>query len=64
MRFQDSWWNISVSGLVILAASVVEISCKNDKQTNKETNTHADEHPTHVTTVGSAWVLGNNSIEP
>jgi len=25
--FQDSWWNISTSTLVILAASVFEISC-------------------------------------
>jgi len=32
--FQDSWWNISTSSLVILAASVFEISC-GQRQTDK-----------------------------
>jgi len=33
MDFRDSWWNISVYGLVILAAAVCEISCgKTDRQ--------------------------------
>jgi len=32
--FHDSWWNISVSSLMILAASVYEISCRKiDRQT-------------------------------
>jgi len=36
MGFQESWWNISMSRLVILAAAVVEISCrKKDRQTEK-----------------------------
>jgi len=48
---QDSQWNISVSSLVILAASVFEILCgKTDRQTDKHTN--AAEHPTHSTVVG------------
>jgi len=49
--FHDSPWNISVSSLVILAASVFEILCgKTDRQTDKHTN--AAEHPTHSTVVG------------
>jgi len=32
---QDSWWNISMSGLVILAELDFEISCGKTKQTNK-----------------------------
>jgi len=52
MSVQDSWWNISVSCLVILAASVIEISCeKADK------NVNATENPTHVTAVGMLIML-------
>jgi len=40
MGFQDSWLNISVSSLVILAASIVEISCgKIDAAENHNTTT-------------------------
>jgi len=39
MGFQDLWWNISMSSLVILAASVFEIWCgKTDRQTNASEN--------------------------
>jgi len=35
MGFQDSAWNICTSSLIILAASVFEISCEEtDRQTN------------------------------
>jgi len=57
--FQDSWWNISVLSLVILAAVVFEISCKNrqtDKCTYRQTN--AGENPTPATNIG----MGNNSV--
>jgi len=41
MGFQDPWWNISTSGMVILAASVFAISCgKTAKQTNIHTYIH------------------------
>jgi len=36
MRFQDTQWTISTSSLVILAASVFEISC--EKQTDRQTD--------------------------
>jgi len=46
MGFQNSSWNISVSCLVILAVSVLEMSCgKTDRQTN------AAEHTTYATAV-------------
>jgi len=35
MSFQDSSWNISISRLVILAASVFEISCRKKTYTHK-----------------------------
>jgi len=36
MGFQTSFWNVSMSGLVILAASDFEISCrKTDRHTDK-----------------------------
>jgi len=35
MGFQDSWWNISRTSLMILAAAVFEISCMKDRQTDK-----------------------------
>jgi len=39
MGFQDLSWNISIFSLVILAASVVEISCgKADTETNEGKN--------------------------
>jgi len=39
MSFQDSLWNISTSSSVILAPSVVEVSCrKTDRQTNDRDN--------------------------
>ena len=37
MGYQDSWWNISVSCLVILAAAVFEISCRKNRQTPVKT---------------------------
>ena len=41
--FQDSLWNISVSGLVIPAASVFDTSCgKTDRQTNAGENLSRD----------------------
>ena len=51
MGLQDSWWNISVTSLVIVAASVFEISCgKTDRQTDRQINT-AENH-IYSTTVG------------
>jgi len=50
MDYQDSWWNISVSSVVILAASIFDISCgKIDRQTRRQTN--ASKNRTPVTTV-------------
>jgi len=48
MTFQDSWLNISVSSLLILAAAVFEISCG---QTDRQTH-NAVENSTRATTVG------------
>jgi len=49
---RDSCWNISTLRLVILAASMFEISCrKTDRQTNRWTYTRRRK-PTHVTVVG------------
>ena len=58
MGFQDSWWNISVSSLMILDASVFGISYWKNRQTDRETDrqTNADETHTPATAVG----LGNN----
>jgi len=37
MDFQDSSWNICVSSLVILAASIFEMLCgKTDRQTDRQ----------------------------
>jgi len=49
--FQDSWWNVSVSSLVILAASV--LSYRVDKQTDRQT---AVKNQTHA----AAASMGNN----
>jgi len=49
MVCQDSWWNFSMSSLVILAASVFEDMWKN-RQTDRQTN--AGENPTRVTAIG------------
>ena len=43
MDFLESCWNISVSSLVILAASVCKISCG---------QTNAGENPTPMTAIG------------
>jgi len=50
LSFQDSWWTMSVSSLVILAASVFEISC--GKQPEKQTNAAE----TLTMRLPSAWV--------
>jgi len=46
MDFQDSWWNISVPSLVIIAAAVFEISCgKLDRRTDRQTNAAVNPYP-------------------
>ena len=61
-----SWWNISLSSLVIAAASVFEILCwknrQSNKQTNNQTNKHinAAENPTYATTFG----VDNKDVGP
>jgi len=45
---RTSWWNISISRLVILAASVFEMSCG---KTDKHTNTAENLTPYPATTV-------------
>jgi len=48
MSFQDS--------LVILAASVVEISCgETDKQTDRRTHKRCAQSPTHARDYGRHW---------
>jgi len=54
--FQDSWWNISMSSLVILDASGFEISCgKTDRQTNKHINA-AETPPMRLL---SEWIISH-----
>ena len=58
MAYQDLWRNIYTLSLVILAASVCDISCgKTDRQTDRQTDRHINAAENHVTTVGA----GNNS---
>jgi len=53
MDFQNSWWNISTSSLVILAASHFEISCgKKQTKTDRQTDTNTIKNRTPATTVG------------
>jgi len=61
MGFQDSWWNIFISRLAILAASCFGISCrKKNRQTDKQTDrqTNAGENHFPATEVG----LGKNAV--
>jgi len=56
MGFQDSWWNISVSSLVIIAASVFEISCE-------KTDRHKRRWKTTLSTrLLSAWVKADKRM--
>jgi len=52
LGFQDSWWNISTSSLVILAASVFETWCG-------KTETNAGENAVPATAVG----VGHNQSD-
>jgi len=56
MGFQDSSWNISVSGWVILPALFVEMLCR---KADRDTQTNAGKNPTPppATAVG----VGNNT---
>jgi len=49
MGFQDSWWTMSTSILVILGLHRF-LRYRVEKPTDKHTN--ADEHPNHVTAIG------------
>jgi len=57
MSFQDSWWNISVSSSVILAASVFRY------RAGKKTDRHtiAAENPNSATAVGAGNDNNNNN---
>jgi len=54
MGFQNSWWNISTSSLVILAAVIFEILCEKNRQTDKQTNAAENRTPA-PTTVGVGY---------
>jgi len=45
MGFQNSSWNISTSRLMILAASVFEISCGAEKRSDTQTNEGKSRYP-------------------
>ena len=54
MGFQESWWNISVSSLVIQAASVFEIPYG---KKNREINTNATKNPTVGVSSNLCWTV-------
>jgi len=54
MGFQDSWWNISISSLVILAASVFKTTCR---KTGRQTNAGKKHNPETAISVGKNFTL-------